>query len=135
GIEASGKTTVVNEVASILRQKRFQVKLLSEFGSPEICVPIDKALAQSLFISEAFEYGPRAAFFFMLYHEVVKWEEAIRYPSTDVLLADRFVDSLAIYQGHFLPGLNSSTQVVKLSKVIEQLLHDVGVPLPETTYL
>lgn len=133
GIEGSGKTTVVSRLTQLLRDDRLRVGLLRDFAAPELHKPVIDAGRRSLFFTHGFEYGPRAALFYMLYHEVVKWERAAEH-GFDVLLADRFVDSVVMYQGQFLPE-SCPRDPVALDGGIERALRQVAIPMPDVTYL
>jgi len=133
GIEGSGKTTVVRQIASRLQQDRWTVDLLRDFASPRSRTPVENAVHKSIFFSLGFEEGPRAALLYLLYHEAVKWELADGVTG-DVMLADRFLDSIVAYQGRFLRTTNT-IDAVTLAELIEGLMRQVGIPIPDTTYL
>ncbi len=133
GIEASGKSTVVNEVARRLRQDRWSVDLLREFAPSHSRAPVEDAVRKSIFFSLGFEEGPRAALLYMLYHEAVKWDRATGL-SRDVMLADRFLDSIVAYQGQFLPA-DISIDTAMLEEQIAGLMRQIGIPIPDQTYL
>src|SRR5688500_3243034 len=117
GIEASGKTTVVRQIANRLQQDRWSVDLLRDFATPGSRTPVESAVRKSIFFSLGFEEGPRAAVLYMLYHEAVKWERAADL-SRDIMIADRFLDSIVAYQGRFLPA-NSTNDAVALGELID----------------
>ena len=136
GIEASGKTTVAKGIAARLRADRREVLSLDEFGAAESRRPIDEALSRSPFISEGFAAGPRSALLYMLYHEVTKAVPALAASApSGVVMADRYVDSICVYQGLFLPGVDPAHGVLRLARKIEGLLYEARVRLPMTTYL
>lgn len=132
GIEASGKTAVVRELAVRLRKDRWSVDLLRDFADPRCRVPVEDALRRSRFFSVGFDGGPRAAFLYMLYHEAAKWDRAASV-SPDVMIADRFLDSVIAYQGHFLPP--GVTDIVELAHRTSDMLRQIGIPIPVRTYL
>lgn len=133
GIEGSGKSAVVGSLARLLQADQFKVGLLRDFAAPELHKPVVDAESRSLFFTHGFDYGPRAALFYMLYHEVVKWECATT-QEWDVLLADRFVDSVVVYQGQFLRE-SCSRDPVALIGVIERAMRQAAIPMPDVTYL
>lgn len=133
GIEGSGKTTVVRELADRLRQDRRTVDLLRDFANPGFRLPVEDALRKSRFFSLGFEDGPRAAFLYMLYHEAAKWDRA-ESSSREVMIADRFLDSIVAYQGHFLPSPESRDSE-ELERITTGTLRQIGVPIPDRTYL
>lgn len=133
GIEGSGKSTVVGSLAQLLQADHLKVGLLRDFAAPELHKPVVDAECRSLFFTHGFKYGPRAALFYMLYHEVVKWECAVA-QEWDVLLADRFVDSVVVYQGQFLHE-SPSRDPAALVGDIERAMQQVAIPMPDVTYL
>ncbi|MCL9792968.1 dTMP kinase [Frankia sp. AgKG'84/4] len=133
GIEASGKSSVARQVASRLQKDQWSVDLLRDFATPSSRAPVQQAVRKSLFFSVGFEEGPRAALLYLLYHESVKWERAGRI-SRDVMLADRFLDSVVAYQGQFLPE-SSPVDPMTLRDLIESLMTGIGIPVPDVTYL
>ncbi len=133
GIEGSGKTTVVREVAGRLRADRWSVDLLRDFATPHFRTPVETAVRKSLFFSLGFEDGPRAALLYMLYHEAAKWDRAAP-SSRDVMIADRFLDSIVAYQGQFVPS-QESNDAEKLERRTAGLLRQIGIPIPDRTYL
>lgn len=133
GIEGSGKTTVVGELADRLRTDRRTVGLLRDFGSSHFRLPVEAAVRKSIFFSLGFDDGPRAALLYMLYHEAAKWDRAAD-SIWDVMVADRFLDSIIAYQGQFLPPRQESDAEV-LAQRTAALLRQVGIPIPDRTYL
>lgn len=133
GIEGSGKTTLVRELAARLRQDRWSVDLLRDFANPSFRIPVEGALRRSRFFSLGFEDGPRAAFLYMLYHEAAKWDR-VKSVTRDVMIADRFLDSIVAYQGHFLP-LRETSGVEELERGTAGILRQIGIPIPDRTYL
>src|SRR6266508_1034292 len=76
---------------------------------------------------------PTGALLYMLYHEAVKWDRATGL-SRDVMLADRFLDSIVAYQGQFLPA-DISIDTAMLEEQIAGLMRQIGIPIPDQTYL
>lgn len=133
GIEGSGKTTVVREVVGRLRQDHWSVDLLREFTPRHLELSVEDAVRKSLFFSLGFEEGPRAALLYMLFYQAARWDRATD-SSQDVMIADRFLDSVAAYQGQFLPAPESSDAVV-LARLAAGLLQQISIPIPVRTYL
>jgi dTMP kinase len=133
GIEGSGKTTLVAELADRLRQEEWAVELLRDFARSSFRSPVNEALRETRFFSLGFEDGPRAAFLYMLYHEAAKWDQA-NSTARDLMIADRFLDSIVAYQGLFLPVFEPE-KVESLGRATSMLLQQIGVPIPDRTYL
>jgi dTMP kinase len=133
GVDASGKTTVVARVQAALRTHGIRCLVKPEFPpASDVRLPIEEALQNSIFVSDGFRRGPLVAFFFMLYAEVVAVTQSLA--DADLLLGDRGLDTLAIYQAGFaLPA--EAFSVVRVVTALEQLYRAVGLRVPDRTLL
>lgn len=133
GIEASGKSAVMTGVSLRLTELGITCSSKLEFPPHSYFHKIYDALSKSVFISEGFTEGSIAAFFYMLYSDTVALQCTDL--GCDVLLADRFVDSVAVYQGYFTSRDPRSFDVLPMLCTLEHLLELVGLPVPDMTFL
>lgn len=133
GIDAVGKTTLLNRLRSHYESRGQQVCIKPEFPlSQDIAAPINDALARSIFIAEGFASGPAAAFFFMLHAEMVAIADLPRQPC--MLIGDRGLDSLCLYQGAFIAD-RALFQPERTVSALESLYASLGLPIPDRTLL
>lgn len=133
GIDTTGKTTLVEALAQRLTALGRNVALKHESPLDEDVVErIEEALKESIFISEGFANGPQAALLFMLYAEYLA-NQQVRHDA-HVVLADRSIDSIAVYQGAGLQS-DDSVDTVSLLAAIETLYLMVGGRVPDLTFL
>lgn len=133
GIDTTGKTTLVEALAHQLAALGRGVAL--KYESPldeDVAERIDDALKKSIFISEGFGKGPQAALLFMLYAECLASQQVRR--DAHVVLADRSIDSIAVYQGAALQ-LDDSVDAARLLDAIETLYLMIGGRVPDLTIL
>jgi thymidylate kinase len=133
GIDCTGKTVLVARLSQLLERRGISHAIKPELPADRLVEEeFEAALGRSIFFSRGFAPGPIAALFFMLYAEA-------RYPvdrrdPARVLLADRSVDSLAVYQGYFALGA-AGFDPLPLVRALEPLYALAGLPLPERTFL
>lgn len=133
GVDAVGKTTLLDRLRSHYESRGQQVCIKPEFPlSQDIAVPINDALARSIFIAEGFASGPAAAFFFMLYAEMAAITALPRQPR--MLIGDRGLDSLCIYQGAFVAG-RTLFRPERIVSALESLYASLGLRIPDRTLL
>jgi len=133
GIDATGKTTLVEAIAHQLFASGRSVAIKYESPQDEDVVScIEDALKKSIFISNGFEHGPQAALLFMLYAEYLASQQVCQ--NTHVVLADRSIDSIAVYQGAALQ-FDHEIDAVKLLDALEALYSMVGGRVPDLTFL
>lgn len=131
GIDTSGKTTLASAMLEHFVAAGCTVELKPESPSdPEVAARIEDALRRSIFISEGFEHGPRAALFYMLYAECLAYQQISQ--DVQLVVADRGIDSIAVYQG---AALQSSERVgaETLLGVLESLYLSIGGQIPDLT--
>ena len=133
GVEAVGKSTLIPPIIDSLQAQGVKCAVKREFPeSLEMKGKIEGALARSLFISEGFDEGAAAALFFMLYAEAINLKAADQ--DCDVLIGDRGLDSIAIYQGWFAANRQEYSPDLFLT-MMENLYSVVGLPLPDRVFL
>ncbi|OZI44715.1 hypothetical protein CEK29_08400 [Bordetella genomosp. 5] len=133
GVDAVGKTTLVQKLRSDLIGRGVRAAIKSEFpASSNISNEIEQALQRSPFISEGFSSGPAAAFFFMLYAELAAIADTAE--TCDVLVSDRGPESACIYQGSSLHS-RGSFDANKVVLAVENLYSSLGLRLPDCTLL
>src|SRR5262249_51623442 len=97
GVDAVGKTTLASAMQDYYKTSGTRAVIKPEFPTArEIAAPIDDALRHSIFVSEGFAGGPAGAFFFMAYAEMTAMTNV---PTADVIVGDRGLDSVCLYQG------------------------------------
>lgn len=133
GVECVGKTIVSQQIITELQKFGIQTLLLPEFPKDVCYNLIENTLSKSIFISEEFKYGPRAAFFYMLFLQLVslsriKWDN-------NVVIADRYFDSIAVYQGAFLSNSLVSGKCLSYLHSIESIYKKMNIPIPDITFI
>jgi thymidylate kinase len=132
GVDAVGKTTLTLELKNQLEASGKDVRVKPEFPTDSnVSAVIDEALSRSIFVSNGFAAGPAAAFFYMFYAEMVVMSEL---RPGEILLGDRGIDSLALYQGSAIVG-NDPSQSQKVLESIEILYQTLRLPVPDCTLL
>ena len=133
GVETTGKSSTAIAVQANLARRGITCDIQEEFPRSRIFdAPIKKALQKSAFVSRGFQDGPYSAFFFMLAADCAR-QNSNRF-SARVLLSERGVDSIAVYQGAFLkslPGRSIST----LRLAIRRLYRLIGHPIPDFVFV
>ncbi|MDL1888321.1 hypothetical protein FBQ96_01830 [Nitrospirales bacterium NOB] len=130
GLEATGKTTLVRLLAAACAERGIAYCLKPEFPNGAALGRITDALHHSLFVSDAFSDGAIPALFYMLYAEAISLSK-LDY-SADVVLADRYIESQAVYQGYFA-CVDSSFDVVTFLDQLETLYKTLSLPLADLT--
>jgi thymidylate kinase len=133
GVDAVGKTTLVEGLREHYKTAGVRIAAKPEFPtSPRIATLIDEALQKSIFIGDGFTGGPAAAFFFMFYAEMSAI--AALAPQADLIIGDRGLDSLCLYQGMSVRG-RRTFQADEVVRATELLYRSLGLRLPERTLL
>jgi thymidylate kinase len=133
GVDAVGKTSLAEHLRTLLEARGIRTAVKREFPNAlDIRSPIEQALKQSIFVGQGFERGPVAAFFFMFYAETVALGETTR--TTDVLIGDRGIDSLCLYQGG-LVRRRAQFDAVRIVTAMEQVYLSLGLRIPDRTIL
>jgi thymidylate kinase len=130
GIECTGKTAVAKRLAELAVAGGISCSVKPEFPH-ELDNEINDALSRSIFVSQTFRYGAPASLFFMLYGEAVSVFNCNR--DVDLVIADRYLDSIAIYQRRFLPASERTTSPSKFLLMLESLALAAGLPIPDAT--
>ena len=135
GVDCVGKTVLVTCLLDGLRRRGLRVAVKEEFArQAAVREPIRDALTRSLFISEGFSGGPVPALAFMLYADVANLSATLSENQRwDVLLADRALDSVAVYQGIFA-GLDPPA-LLRLVDHLEEIYALLRLPIPDLTLL
>lgn len=133
GVDAVGKTTLVDGLRSYYQGRGISICLKPEFpNTPDIAELIDDALTRSIFISEGFALGPAAAFFFMFYAEMATF---VSLPAhANMMIGDRGLDSLCLYQGAFV-GDRRQFRPERIVEAVEAVYEALGLHIPERTLL
>lgn len=133
GIDTTGKTTLVSALAQNFAATGRSVGVKHESPRDQyVSVRIEDALKKSIFISEGFEQGPQAALLYMLYAECLSSQEVPK--EAQLVLADRSIDSIAVYQGAALQGKNL-VGAPHLLSALESLYSLIGGRVPDHTIL
>ena len=133
GIDCTGKTVLVQRLARLLRRRGLSCEIKPEFPTSKfIQQELDAALSRSIFFSHGFGGGPIPALFFMLYAEAQNL--CLSRSSAQILLADRHLDSLAIYQGYFALPTHRFNPLLAVES-LERLYSLVDLPLAKRTFL
>ncbi len=133
GIDTSGKTTLASAMLEHFTAAGRIVELKPESPSDsEVAVRIDNALKRSIFISQGFEHGPRAALLNMLYAECLAYQQVSQ--DVQLVVADRGIDSIAVYQGAALQ-LSEPVGAETLLNALELLYLSIGGHIPDLTIL
>jgi thymidylate kinase len=130
GVECTGKTAVVNRLAELASQAGISVSVKPEFPH-ELDNDINDALSRSIFVSQSFRYGAAASLFFMFYGEAVSIFNCKQ--DVDLVIADRYLDSIAIYQRRFLPASSRTVSPNEFLSILESLARAAGLPIPDCT--
>jgi thymidylate kinase/8-oxo-dGTP pyrophosphatase MutT (NUDIX family) len=135
GIDLAGKSTLAPSLTAALQDLGLRVVYEPEFpGRLDLAASIERALQRSIFVSEGFEEGARAALTFMIHGAALGLEGALA-EEPDVLIADRGLDSLAIYQGWFVSASREEFDPFPLLLVLENLFATMSLPLPDRILL
>jgi thymidylate kinase len=133
GVDCAGKTTLAANLCETLPRRGISAAIKAEFIHVDRPVDlIDEALSKSIFISEGFRYGARSAFYYMAFAESLTWPA---HHCCDVLLGDRGLDSLCVYQGSFASGRGGQFDPVAAVAALEQLHREMRFPCPDLTLL
>lgn len=122
GIDGSGKSTILSEVANKLRADGYSVLVLQEPGYTELGLEIRKILKSSIKKSKSAELLLFLASRADLVENVIE-------PSRkeyDYILLDRYIDSTRAYQGY---GNGHSLEFIEL--IMKEILHN---QYPDKTY-
>lgn len=133
GVETAGKTSLMNNL--INNPNKFEGRKIHykrEFPTIQ-CISslIENALDKSLFLTEGLPFDYNSALFFTLFLE----SQAISTIDKDssLVFADRFIDSVIVYQGSFILRDSSLSKYLELRNSITNLFTHLGISLPDIT--
>ena len=133
GIDTSGKTTLALDLSEHFAAIGHTVGLKPESPSDsEVEEHVGNALEHSIFISQGFVHGPRAAMLYMLYAECLAYQQVCE--DVELVVADRGIDSVAVYQGAALQSIDSA-DVGPLLNALEMFYSSIGGRIPDLTIL
>ena len=132
GLDGTGKTTLIEKILENWNIQDLKVNLMPEFPEELASSEINKYLKQSLYISESFPYGKRPAFFYMLYARSLCIEKTNNLKG--VILADRYLHTMAIYQSYFIHEELEEFQPVEIYKDLYSLFQNLNIPLPKLVF-
>jgi len=133
GVEATGKSSVLLETIELLSKNKVLCAPKTEFPTdPELINPIMSAIEKSIFISESFSSGPASAFFFMLAADCAPLP--VDLDKDTVVISERGIDSVAIYQKFFLPHARNEETLPFLHE-LENIYRMIGQTIPQTTFI
>ena len=96
GVDGSGKTTIIQQVAENLKEKGLSVIVLQEPGTTEAGLKIRQLLKSGVEMSPVTELLLFMASRADMVHRIVEDYQK----NYDIILLDRFVDSTVVYQGY-----------------------------------
>jgi thymidylate kinase len=133
GVDAVGKTTLIGGLVAHYRAAGELIAAKPEFPARlDIDARINQSLERSIFIGEGFDDGPAAAFFFMIYAEMTAM--SMLPPASDLIFADRGLDSLCLYQGLSVRG-REKFDACQVVTALETVYDSLGLRLPSRTLL
>lgn len=133
GIDTTGKTTLASAMLKHFAAAGSIVGLKPESPSDvEVAARINDALKHSIFVSHGFEHGPRAALLYMLYAECLAYQQVSQ--DVQLVVADRGIDSIAVYQGAALQA-SEPVGAEALLDALELLYFSIGGRIPDLTIL
>jgi dTMP kinase len=129
GLEGTGKTTVIPLLADRLTRRGIRVAVKPEFPPGPLADEFAEALCGGLFIAERLGIPPAAAFFHLLHSEATALA-VLAADAGDVVLADRYLYSHALYQGYFAAG-PANFDPVRIVDAMTRLFQAIRLPLPD----
>lgn len=130
GADGTGKTTVIPMVAQILVERGFSIAIKPEFPPGELSKTFQDALGKGLFLAEHLEMPPAAAFFYLLHSEVLAVRDALSHRA-DIVMADRYLYTHALYQAYFATHDQRQFDPVRLVRILSDLFKALLLPLPD----
>lgn len=132
GIEGSGKSTCAELLVARLCGSGVPAVVLPDAPSSEDPL-ITSAFADSAFLSPGFRHGPQAALYYMLYNEAVL--SAQGFDGLDVVIRDRGIHSVLLYQGIFTGDPDDPTPGTSAANAVLPILTHCQTPLPDQVLL
>ncbi len=131
GIDGTGKSTIVPQVvAELERRTSLRVALKPEFPAGRLNQEFQAALLKGLFLSEHLTIPPAAAFFYLLYAET---QNVSKLPDAEIIIADRYLHTHAIYQTHFVSQPPPCPKTVLYC--LEQLFNALRLPIAHFVFI
>lgn len=121
GLDGTGKSTIIPKVAKILMDRGLSISIKPEFPIGKLDSEFRSVLDKGLFLAQHLEMPAAAAFFYLLYSEVISTKKA--YPNNDdIVLADRCHYTHSMYQAFFSCSNPKTFDVIKNLSILEDLL-------------
>lgn len=134
GIDGTGKTTVIPTVVRLLGDRGIVAATKQEFPLGELSNTFRDALGKGLFLAEHLRMSPAAAFFYLLYSEVTAIEQAL-HQRADVLLADRYLFTHAMYQAYFAVQPTQELDPIAVHDCLMEIFRILQLPLPDLVFV
>jgi len=131
GLDGTGKTTIIRCLEKVLTKSNYLCSIAPEFPDGLAFLEINRALENSLFISESFEQGPVPAFFYLLYARTLAIIDILK--NADIILIDRYLFSLSLYQGYFICDDTNEFNPVNICNTLTTLFKSLGLIIPDFT--
>ena len=130
GLDGTGKSTIIPIIAQLLREQGLSVAIKPEFPEGKLDEELRAALTKGLFLAQHLQIPAAAAFFYLLYAELVS-QEITPFDDHDIVLADRCHYTHAMYQAYFACKDPAAFDVVDVQARLEGLLSVLRVRLPD----
>lgn len=134
GIDGTGKTTVIPTVVQLLKDRGIVAATKQEFPLGELTNTFRDALGKGLFLAEHLRMSPAAAFFYLLHSEVTAIEQA-SHQRADVLLADRYLFTHAMYQAYFAVQPTQELDSIAVHDCLTDIFRILQLPLPDLVFV
>jgi thymidylate kinase len=130
GLEGTGKSTIIPLVVEQLKKSGLSTTVKPEFPIGKLDSEFRSVLDKGLFLAQHLEMPAAAAFFYLLYAEVIS-VKSTKPEDTDIVLADRCHFTHAIYQAHFTCEDGQTLDVVGMLDQLEGMFAILDVQLPD----
>jgi len=134
GLDGTGKTTVLPMIAECLRHAGLSVQVKPEFPEGELDTEFREGLLRGLFLSEHLSIAPQASFYYLLYAETLSLARC-DFEAHDVVLADRSIYTLSMYQAYFSSNPRSNFDAHRVKDILETLYHMFGIRVPDHIFI
>lgn len=128
GVDGVGKSSAISEISRLLDEASVEHSIKSEFPV-DVGKHISDTLKRGLFLSNHLDMTAGAAFFYLLYLEQLAMS-AVR--AADVIIADRYLYTHALYQGYFASRKDPCDfDPMPFVRSLSDLYSEIGTPLPD----